>query len=220
MPQSIAVSVPSSTTHPPTRTLYRIGALAGVGTALILLVNAAKRADIIPTTALTQLAAPLAQIFALALITALYFAYGRSRGVFGLVAYLLNAFALAALVGVEFVINLVFNELPTSTIDALRDGPLGIALTVASVLFLLGTLTFVASLLRTGQVAATPLAMYALGAVPISLRAFVPEAALDIGLALMAGGIGWIAVALFERADRIPTWGAHQFTAKTAVDAT
>lgn len=219
MPQPIAVSGSPTMTRPRPRTLYRIGAVAGVGGALILLINAAKRADVIPTTAFTQLVAPLAQILALALVTALYFAYGRSRGTFGLVAYLLNAFALAALVGVEFVINLVFNELPTDTIDALRDGPLGIALTVASILFLLGTLAFVASLLGTGQVSVTPLAMYALGAVPVSLRAFVPEAALDIGLALMAGGIGWISLALLEGADRIPSWGSHQFTDMTAIDA-
>ena len=105
--------------HPIPSTFQRIGAVAGCGTAVILLINAAKRADIIPTSALTQLVAPLAQILALALITALYFAFGRRAGTFGLVAYLLNAFALAALVGVEFVINLVFAELPDHTIETL-----------------------------------------------------------------------------------------------------
>ena len=71
--------------HPIPSTLQRIGAVAGCGTAVILCVNAAKRADIIPTSALTQLVAPLAQILALALITALYFAFGRRSGTFGLV---------------------------------------------------------------------------------------------------------------------------------------
>jgi len=66
---------------------------------------------------------PLAQILASALVTALYFAFGRRAGTFGLVAYLLNAFALAALAGVEFVINLVFKHLPAETIQALRAGP-------------------------------------------------------------------------------------------------
>jgi len=44
------------------------------------------------------------------------------------IAFLLNAFSLAALVGVEFVIDLVFADLPDHTIDALRDGTLGVAL--------------------------------------------------------------------------------------------
>ena len=82
----------------------------------------------------------------------------------------------------EFVINLVFAELPDHTIEALRDGPLGIALTVASISFLLGTLAFVAAMLRSREVPAAPLVLYAVGAVPVSLRAFVPEAALDLGL--------------------------------------
>ena len=219
MPQPIAVPGSPTTTHPRPTTLYRIGAVAGVGSALILLVNAAKRAEIIPTSAFTQLVAPLAQILALALITALYFAYGHRRGTFGLVAYLTNAFALAALVGVEFVINLVFAELPTDTVDELRDGPLGAALTVASVMFLIGTLTFVVSLLRAREVPTIALAMYALGAVPVSLRAFVPEIALDLGLVLLAGGIGWIAVALLGHSPYIRRWEADRATVQANVTA-
>ena len=135
--------------HPVPATLYRIAAVAGCGSAVVLLINAAKRAEIIPTSAFTQLIAPVAEILALALVTALYLAFGRRTGTFGLVAYLLNAFALSALVGVEFVINLVFRDLPADTGAALRAGSLGIALTAVSILFLLGTLTFVAAMLRT-----------------------------------------------------------------------
>jgi len=186
-------------------TLHRIAAVAGGGSAAILLINAAKRAEVIPTSAFTQLVAPLAQILALALVTGLYFACGRRAGTFGLIAYLLNAFSLAALVGVEFVINLVFADLPDRTIEALRDGTLGVALTVASISFLLGTLAFVAAMLRSRQVPTAPLVLYALGAVPVSLRAFVPEAALDLGLVTMAVGIGWISVWLFNRSSRITT---------------
>ena len=160
--------------HPVPATLYRIAAAAGCGSAVVLLINAAKRAEIIPTSALTQLIAPVAQILALAFVTALYLAFGRRTGTFGLVAYLLNAFALAALVGVEFVINLVFRDLPADTIAALRAGSLGIALTAASILFLLGTLAFVTAMLRTREVPAVPLVLYAVGAVTdraASLRA-------------------------------------------------
>jgi len=192
--------------HPVPATLYRIAAAAGCGSAGVLLINAAKRAEVIPTSAFTQLVAPVAQIFALAFVTALYFAFGRRAGTFGLIAYLLNAFALSALVGVEFVINLVFRDLPADTAAALRDGPLGIALTAVSILFLLGTLTFVAAMLRTREIPTAPLVLYAVGAIPISLRAFVPEAVLDLGLAVLAIGIAWLAIWLFQRSDRIPAW--------------
>jgi hypothetical protein len=192
--------------HPVPATLYRIAAAAGCGSAVVLLINAAKRAEVIATSDFTQLIAPLAQILALAFVTALYLAFGRRSGTFGLVAFLLNAFALSALVGVEFVINLVFRHLPDDVVQALRAGPLGIALTVVSVLFLVGTLAFVSAMLRTHEVPAVPLAMYAIGAVPVSLRAFVPEAVLDIGLVVLAMGIGWLAIWLYDRSSRIATW--------------
>jgi hypothetical protein len=192
--------------HPVPATLYRIAAVAGCGSAVILLINAAKRAEVIPTSAFTQLVAPLAQILALALVTALYFAFGRRAGTFGLVAFLLNAFSLAALVGVEFVINLVFADLPEHTGEALREGTLGVALTVASVTFLLGTLAFVTAMIRTREIPTVPLVLYAVGAVPVSLRAFVPEAALDLGLVTLALGVGWLATWLLNRSSRITTW--------------
>ena len=192
--------------HPIAATLYRIAAIAGAGSAVILLINAAKRAEVIPTSAFTQLVAPLAQILALALVTGLYFAFGRRAGTFGLVAFLLNAFSLAALIGVEFVINLVFADLPDSTIDALRDGTLGVALTVASASFLLGTWAFVAAMLRSREIPTAPLVLYAVGVVPVSLRAFVPEVALDLGLLIMSVGIGWLALWFFNRSSRINTW--------------
>ena len=189
--------------HPVPATLYRIAAAAGCGSAVVLLINAAKRAEVIPTSAFTQFVAPLAQIMALALVTGLYFAFGRRTGTFGLVAYLLNALALSALVGVEFVINLVFRDLPPDTIAALRSGSLGIALTAASILFLLGTLGFATAMLRTREVPVAPLVLYAVGAMPIALRAFVPEAALDLGLVVLAVGIAWLAIWLYGRSTYI-----------------
>ena len=198
--------------HPVPATLYRIAAAAGCGSAAVLFINAAKRAEVIPTSAFTQLIAPVAEILALALVTALYFAFGRRTGTFGLVAYGVNAFALSALVGVEFVINLVFRDLPGATVSALQAGPLGIALTVASVLFLLGTLGFVAAMLRSRQVPIVPLVLYAVGAVPVSLRALVPEAALDLGLAVMAVGIAWLGVWLFDRAASPQVTGVPQLS--------
>jgi hypothetical protein len=192
--------------YPVPATLYRIAAAAGFGSAVVLLINAAKRAEVIPTSAFTQLVAPLAQILALAFVTALYLAFGRRTGSFGLVAYLLNASALSALIGVEFVINLVFRDLPPDAVAALRVGSLGIALTAASVLFLLGTLAFAAAMLGTREIPALPLVLYAAGAVPIALRAFVPEVLLDLGLTVLAVGIAWLAIWLFGRSRLITTW--------------
>ena len=96
-----------------------------MGSALVLLVNAAKRSGIIATTDLTQLLAPLAEIMALGLVVGLFLAVGRRAGLFGVLAFLSHFSALASLEGVEVVINLVFSKLPVETVAELRGGPLG-----------------------------------------------------------------------------------------------
>ena len=193
-------TITTSNTH-----YFRIAAAAGVLGGLVVLVNAAKRAGLIPTSAVTQLVAPTAQILGLLLVTGLFVAYGRRAGTLGLVGFLLNFVALAALVGVEFTINLVFAELPAATITELRAGPLGTALLAASVLFLVGTLVFCASLARLRTVPWPALALYAAGSVPVALRATVSEAVLDVSLAAVAIGIVWLGAWLWQN--------SHQATA-------
>jgi hypothetical protein len=107
------------------------------------------------------------------------------------------------LVGVEFVINLVFRELPPETIEALRAGPLGAALTVASVLFLVGSLFFIATVARARELPVVALALYGVGAIPVAFRAFVPEVALDLGLVMLAVGLAWLAAWLLQHSGRV-----------------
>lgn len=197
-------------------TLYRIASVAGVGSALILLVNAAKRSALIATTDLTQLLAPLAEVMALGLITGLFLAFGRRAGRFGTVAFVVNFIALACLVGVEVVINLVFSKLPVTAITELRAGPLGIFLTISSLLFLIGTLAFVISLAIGRDVPRLPLALYFIGAVPIALRAFVPELVLDLGLVILAAAIVWLAGWLWLRAGAVDGISAERETTLAA----
>lgn len=183
--------------------LYRLAAIAGVGSALILLVNAAKRSALIPTSDLTQILAPFAEILALGLIVGLFFAFGRRAGLLGTIAFVINFVALASLEGVEVVINLVFSQLPLATITDLRAGPLGLVLVASSLLFLIGSLAFVVSLAVGREVPRIPLALYIIGAVPIALRAFVPELALDLGLVILAAAIAWLAGWLWLRASTV-----------------
>lgn len=61
-------------------------------------------------------------------------------------------------------------------------------------------------MLRGHEVPTAPLVLYAVGAVPVSLRAFVPEAVLDLGLVILAAGVAWLAIWLFDRSSRIATW--------------
>ncbi|GAA2914453.1 hypothetical protein Acy02nite_32990 [Actinoplanes cyaneus] len=174
--------------------LQRLAGVAGLLGATVLVVNAAKRAHLIPTSALTQLLAPMAEVFALALITALYLLCEGRIGWIGRVTFAVNYVALALLVGVEFAINLVFSRLSTDQVADLRAGPLGAALTVASVLFLLGSVGFAVTLAATAIPPRGGLALYALGSVPVALRAFVPEVVLDVSLVVLALGVVWLSL--------------------------
>lgn len=187
----------------PSATLYRLASIAGMGSALILLVNAAKRSSLIPTSDLTQILAPFAEILALGFIVGLFFAFGRRAGLFGIIAFAVNFIALASLEGVEVVINLVFSKLPLTTITDLRAGPLSFILVLSSILFLLGSLAFVVSLFVGKGVPRIPLALYFIGAVPIALRTFVPEWTLNLGLVTLAVAIAWLASWLWVSAGRV-----------------
>ncbi len=192
----VAAAAPALTSP----TALRVAAAAGFASAAILLLNAAKRADLVPTSALTQLVAPLAQGLAIVFVVGLAGRALRKGGWVATAALSLNVLALATLVGVEFVINLVFLEVEPSLVTALRASALGTAFTVASVTFLLATWLFVAVLLGT-EVPRVPLALYALAAAPIALRAFVPEAALQVGLVGLAVAIFSMALWLCRHAE-------------------
>lgn len=188
-----------TTTHPIPVLAPRVAAAAGIGSAVILAVNAAKRATLLPTTDLTQLVAPLAEVLAILLMIGI-FAASHTRNRWMTAALAVNVAALAALVGVEFVINLVFAQLAGPEIAALRAGPLGVALTVASLSFLVGSLLFVGVLLRNRELPPAALVLYGVAAVPVALRALVPEWVLDVGLAGLAVAVGWLAVWLWRAA--------------------
>lgn len=173
--------------------LIKIFAFAGFLSAAILVVNAAKRAGVIPTSPFTQLAAPLAQLAAIGLVIGIYLVISRKAGALGTAGAMLSVTSLAGLVGVEFVLNLVFPYVDRGVITVLRDGPLGLALTAVSVLFLLGTVVFMLALWRTSGVPKGAVVLYTASVIPIALRTVFPETLLQLGLVGLAVAITWLA---------------------------
>lgn len=185
--------------------LLRIFAFAGLLSAAILLVNAAKRAGIIPASSFTQLAAPLAQVAAIGLVIGIYVVISRTSGALATSGAVLSVTSLAGLVGVEFVLNLVFPYVDESVIAVLRAGPLGIALTVVSVLFLLGTVVFMLALWRTSSVPKGAVILYAASSIPVALRTVFPETVLQLGLVGLAVAATWLAFWMLRNAPRTTT---------------
>ncbi|GAB3163270.1 hypothetical protein GCM10027059_17440 [Myceligenerans halotolerans] len=182
------------------RSELRLAAVAGWLSTAVLLMNAAEDSGLLPDAPFTQLVAPLAQIFAIILVIGLYLAARTTGGGLLRTGFLANVAALAALTGVAFVLNLVFAHLERPAIDDLLAGPLGAALIIVSVLFIVASLTFIAGLWRAGGTPRTALALYAVAALPIGLRAFVPEFVLQLALVVLAAALAWLAFALWRRA--------------------
>jgi hypothetical protein len=187
--------------------LIRIFAFAGFISAAILLVNAAKRAGIIPTSPFTQLAAPIAQIAAIGLVIGMYLLVSRKAGALAASGAVISVTSLAGLVGVEFVLNLVFPYIGQDVVAVLRSGPLGIALTVVSMLFLLGTVIFMLALWRTSSVPKGAVILYTASSLPIALRTVFPETVLQLGLVGLAVAAAFLA-----------TWMLRDIPRTTAAD--
>ena len=172
----------------------RLAAGAGLGAAVVLFVNAAKRAGLIPISSATQLVAPLAQALAIILAVGLAAVAMRQSSRYSSVALALNVLGLAAVTGVEWVINLVFVGLDPAQIAALRGGPLGTAFLAASITFLLGSILYCSALLRDGKAPRIPVVAYAIATIPIGLRIFVPELVLDVALGLLGASVTWLSL--------------------------
>jgi hypothetical protein len=182
--------------------LIRIFAFAGFVAAAILLVNAAKRAGIIPTSPFTQLAAPIAQIAAIGLVIGMYLLISRKAGALAASGAVISVTSLAGLVGVEFVLNLVFPYVGQDVVAVLRSGPLGIALTAVSVLFLLGTVIFMLALWRTSTVPKGAIILYTVSSVPIALRTVFPETVLQLGLVGLAVAAAFLGTWMLRNTPR------------------
>jgi len=182
----------------------KIFAFAGLVSAAILLINAAKRAGIILTSPFTQLAAPLAQVTAIGLVIGIYLLISPKAGALAATGALLSVTSLAGLVGVEFVLNLVFPYVDQSVIAILRAGPLGVALTVVSMLFLLGTVVFMLALWRTSGVPKGAVILYTASSIPIALRTVFPETVLQLGLVGLAVAASFLAIWMLRNVPRTP----------------
>src|SRR5215207_6269717 len=111
---------PSLENLTPTVFPIRLAAVMGLAAAVVLFINAAKRAGLIEISAATQLVAPLAQALAIVLVVGLAALAMRQSSKYSSLALALNILGLAAATGVEWVINLVFVELDRAQIGMLR----------------------------------------------------------------------------------------------------
>jgi hypothetical protein len=158
--------------------LFRLTAIAGIASALVLVFNFLRRAEVVPDLAATQALAPLSATFGLIALTGLFLWY-RSEGrvgAAGTAGFATNLLGLTGIVGIEYIANVIFPRLDDAVVDTLVAGPAGVVFLVISVVFLTGVLAFTGVLLRGGLVPRAAAALYGAGFAAIALRTLLPEA--------------------------------------------
>jgi hypothetical protein len=178
--------------------LFPLAGLAGLACALLLVVNAARRGGLLPDTDFTESIAPLAALAGLFALTGLYLWQRAEAGVLGLIGYILNAAGLAGAFAIEYALHFVLRYLDTGTVDRLVDGGTGTAFRATAIVLISGVLAFSAASLRARRFPPVPVALYALGMVPGSLRNAVPEPAYLTGLLLAAAAVAWLSLPLLR----------------------
>lgn len=194
----------------PTQKLYRLAGWAGAVSAAILVLNAARRGHLIPDNLpVTHALAPLAEAFGLLLLTGLFLANRLRFALLGALGYTLNFLGLAGLLGVEYILNLIFPELTKTQITTLTNGFTGTMFTATSIAFLTGAVIFATALWQADQTPRGAVAAYVLGAIPVALRGVLPTATFPPGVLVMAIGIAWMGIALIKHAPSIEKLGAN-----------
>lgn len=182
----------------PTR-LFPLAGTAGLVCALLLLVNSARRADLLPDTTFTESIAPLAALAGLFALSGLYLWQRAEAGLLGLIGYVLNAAGLAGAFAIEYALHFVFRYLDSGTVDRLVDGGTGTAFRVTAVVLIMGVLAFGAASLRARRFAPVPVVLYMLGMIPGSLRNAVPDPVYLTGLVLAAAAVAWLSLPLLRQ---------------------
>src|SRR5690348_1305060 len=96
--------------------LFRLAAGAGLACAVLLVVNVARRAGVLPDSWLTDTIAPFAALAGVFALTGLYLVQRAQTGPVGVAGYALNLAGLAGAFAIEYTLHFVFPELSTDQI--------------------------------------------------------------------------------------------------------
>ncbi len=186
--------------------LFRLTALAGVASAVVLVVNFLRRAGVVPDLASTQALAPLSATFGLVAVTGLFLWHRQEGrvGAAGTAGYAANLFGLTGVLGIEYIANVIFPRLEGAVVAQLLAGPPGTVFLVISVVFLLGVLAFTGVLVTGGLVPRAAAALYGAGFAAIALRTLLPEALVGVGGFAAAAGLAVMSLTLYRRVDTAP----------------
>jgi len=180
--------------------LYRLAGHAGLLGGVLTLIAAARRAGLLPETALTHALAPPASALLLLTLTALYLRERDRAGRLGLAGFVLNHLGLSGLFAVEFLTHAVLQFQDAATREQVLTGPGRPYFVVVAFTFLAGVVLFGVASWRAGVLPRGALVLYVAGLSAAALRATVPEAVYLSGLVIGTAGVLWLSLVLVRTA--------------------
>jgi hypothetical protein len=141
-------------------------------------------------------------LFGLFALTGIALYQREATGMFGLIAYIVQWFGLAAVSGVDYARNYILPFMSKSEIQALLAGQTKLAFLVSALFFLAGVILFSIAMLRARLFPAVPVVMYMIGfsiwSLSFALPAIVALSAQIVG----AVGIAWMGFSMAMQVQR------------------
>lgn len=184
-----------------TRTLYRLSALAGVLSAVSIILG--KLLIPLPNRQIGEVFDTFSAFFGLFLVIGVYLMHRKESGVFGGVAAFMLFTGLTAVVSLDYFGAFMALELPAGMVDDLLDGRNGWVFAVSGLTFLIGEILFGISVIRAGVFSKVAAILFMLGMIPVALdlTGIFPEYVVNISSVVAGIGLIWWSVELFRLAE-------------------
>ena len=182
--------------------LQRFGAVTGVLFGLSLGIPGIIEAFTGETTVTSFIVGLGVAAFGLPALFAFYLRQADAAGRFGAVAFAVNAIGLGLWAGGSFAFNLVLFFVDDTVYNAVLEGPTMWAILTGGLTFLIGTILFGVSMVRTGVMPRAAAVGYTVGLVTIGLLGLLGDSLIS-SLAHVVAGASLIA--LSRRTWRAPS---------------
>jgi hypothetical protein len=181
------------------RSLYRLAAVAGLisGAAIIL----GKVLMLLPGEQAGEIADFMSPLFGLGAIVGVYLFHRERAGLFGAVGFVVMFVGLGLVTSLDFYGAFVRLELDEDVREGVLEGSAGLAMAVSALIFLVGTVLFGSSLVRSGVYPRPVGWLFVVGFVFVPLVEVVGELVVALGSILAGVSVLWLGMVLWSATD-------------------